>query len=272
MGPGVPGTVSDASGEVSRLPDDLARRLGHMGSPSVRVATERGFRGSADQMAGAYVGDPRLAPQAADETAVLDAPGPRVFVLAGVNGAGKSSLAGALVLRLGGDFFNPDEAARAFAQGGAEANGHAWRSGIVMLEHAIATGGHYAFETTLGGRSVPLALGRVLDSGGEVHMRYLGLDGVERHLDRVRRRVAGGGHDIPEAKIRERYVQSPRHLEDILPRLTSLEFFDNSADLDASGRPTPRRLLTMERGRVLWHSPIDTLPGWASGIVRAALR
>lgn len=38
---------------------------------------------------------------------------PRIYVLAGVNGAGKSSIGGAAFRQFGSDYYNPDEAARA---------------------------------------------------------------------------------------------------------------------------------------------------------------
>ena len=41
----------------------------------------------------------------------------RLLVLAGPNGSGKSSVAGALLRQHGGDYFNPDEVARAIAAG-----------------------------------------------------------------------------------------------------------------------------------------------------------
>ena len=37
---------------------------------------------------------------------------------------------------------------------------------------------------------------------------YLRLPSVERSIDRVRRRVEAGGHDIPETIIRRRYARS----------------------------------------------------------------
>ena len=37
---------------------------------------------------------------------------PRLYALAGVNGAGKSSVGGAMIRASGADYFNPDEAAR----------------------------------------------------------------------------------------------------------------------------------------------------------------
>ena len=36
---------------------------------------------------------------------------PRIYVLAGVNGAGKSSIGGAAFRQSGGDYYNPDEVA-----------------------------------------------------------------------------------------------------------------------------------------------------------------
>lgn len=41
---------------------------------------------------------------------------PSIHVLAGVNGAGKSSIGGAAVRQHGGEYFNPDEAARALRE------------------------------------------------------------------------------------------------------------------------------------------------------------
>ena len=38
---------------------------------------------------------------------------PRIYVIAGVNGAGKSSIGGAAFRAFGADYYNPDEAARA---------------------------------------------------------------------------------------------------------------------------------------------------------------
>jgi predicted ABC-type ATPase len=59
---------------------------------------------------------------------------PRIYVLAGVNSAGKSSIGGAAFREQGADYYNPDEAARALmaAHAGlkqAEANSAAWRRG-----------------------------------------------------------------------------------------------------------------------------------------------
>jgi predicted ABC-type ATPase len=80
-------------------------------------------------------------------------------VVAGTNGAGKSSVAGAMFRQAGADYFNPDEAtARILAANPdistAEANSAAWHEGKHLLERAIAERLDFAFETTLGGHTI----------------------------------------------------------------------------------------------------------------------
>ena len=84
---------------------------------------------------------------------------PVLFVLAGVNGAGKSSIGGDIVLRGHGMvWFNPDQFARPLIKAGwpvAQANATAWKHGESLLLAAIRDGKNHAFETTLGGRTMP---------------------------------------------------------------------------------------------------------------------
>ncbi|GJG86408.1 hypothetical protein tb265_15890 [Gemmatimonadetes bacterium T265] len=210
-------------------------------------------------------------------------PGPphsfaRITVIAGVNGAGKSSIVGETIRARGGAYFNPDEEARALRAEDpglphAAANARAWDAGRAGLERAIARREDFAFETTLGGATIAMLLGRALDTGIEVVMRYVGLDSPERHIARVRARVARGGHDIPEAKIRERYRRSREHLVALLPRLTSLLVYDNSVegDPDAGVAPALRLLLHIATGRIIAVAPAVEIPVWAHPIVSAAI-
>lgn len=46
-----------------------------------------------------------------------------------------------------------------------------------------------------------------------VALIYLRLPSVEMSIERVRRRVAAGGHDIPEQVIRKRFAKSVAYLE-----------------------------------------------------------
>lgn len=200
-------------------------------------------------------------------------------MLAGVNGAGKSSIAGATFRAAGADYYNPDEAARSLRAanprlGAAEANSAAWHQGRRLLERAIAERRDFALETTLGASTIPRLLAQAAAQGIEVRVWYVGLDSPERHLARVRSRVRGGGHDIPEADIRRRYDHSRLNLIELLPRLAALRVYDNSIEADpAAGRaPSPVLVLHMEGGRIVGPADLARTPAWAKPIVVAALK
>ena len=204
---------------------------------------------------------------------------PCIYVLAGTNGAGKSSIAGAMFLAKGAGFFNPDDAAARIRQAKphlseAEANSQAWNQGTRLLQRAIAERLNFAFETTLGGNTVPALLSSALSAGLEVRVWYVGLSSVELHIARVKARVEKGGHPIPEQKIRERFHRSRVNLIRLLPRLTELLVYDNSneADPDAGRRPEPKLLLHMAAGKIVGTSDLQLVPGWAKPILAAALK
>lgn len=202
----------------------------------------------------------------------------RIGVIAGVNGAGKSSVIGATILEKGGVYFDPDKETRALLRHRpaltlAEANALAWQLGKRGLERAISEHANFTFETTLGGRTITRLLERALDNRLEVVMRYVGLDSVERHVARVAARVERGGHHIDEARIRQRYTSSREHLISLLPRLTDLIVYDNSVERNPEDgeAPEPMTVLKMEDGRIRFIPPIETIPAWARPIVAAAI-
>jgi predicted ABC-type ATPase len=204
---------------------------------------------------------------------------PRIYVLAGTNGAGKSSIGGAMLLERGGEFFNPDDGARRILSSNpgisqADANGAAWYEGKRLLERAIAEKLDYAFETTLGGKTITSLLQQALSGGIEVRIWYVGLEGAELHIQRVRSRVAHGGHDIPEDRIRERYTQSRLNLIELLPKLTELMLNDNSEEADpkTGTAPQPKLILHLLRGKAVGSCDLNRVPQWAKSIVVAAIR
>ncbi len=156
----------------------------------------------------------------------------------------------------------------------AEANIAAWHEGKRLLEHAVAERLDFAFETTLGGTTIASLLDQALSQGIEVRVWYVGLEGADLHLVRVRSRVAEGGHDIPEERIRERYIQSRLNLIRLLPRLTELLVYDNSEEANprTGAQPQPRLILRMVQGKVRETCPLIRVPEWAKPILAAALK
>lgn len=205
---------------------------------------------------------------------------PVLYVLAGVNGAGKSSIGGHLLECAGMPWFNPDTFARELAaESGCDqtaANAQAWTEGMRRLDAAVAQGHSHAFETTLGGNTVAQKILAATQTH-DVLVWFCGLTTPEQHLVRVRARVAAGGHDIPEAKIRERYPRAQMNLISLMPYLAQLQVYDNSTDVAPfESVPDPVLVLEMECGRLLWPEPSDgdslrNTPAWAKALMEAAL-
>ncbi len=205
---------------------------------------------------------------------------PVLFVLAGVNGAGKSSIGGDIVLRGHGlGWFNPDQFARPLIKAGwpvSQANATAWKHGERLLLAAIKDRKNHAFETTLGGRTMPKLILEATKTH-DVLMWFCGLSSPEKHIARVKGRVAAGGHDIPEAKIRERCVTALTNLIDLMPQLAQLRIYDNSIDA-AKGQPIPDPVPVAEMalGRLVWPAPDDAgalarTPHWAKPLLLAGM-
>jgi len=203
---------------------------------------------------------------------------PVIWVLAGTNGAGKSSIGGAIIRAHGEDYFNPDEATRKLRAADPSldesgANSAAWQEGKRLLERAIAERKDFAFETTLGGNTITDLLRQAIALGFSVKIWYAALASAELHIARVKARVARGGHDIPDAKIRERYDQSRLHLVDLLPGLSELRVHDNSDERDPGSGvpPRPRLLLHMSQGAIVYVCDLSTAPDWIKPILTAAI-
>jgi len=203
---------------------------------------------------------------------------PIIAVLAGVNGAGKSSVAGGFLQKEGDTFFNPDTVAQQIRNLHPDipltmANAHAWQIGKSLLEQAIAGERDYRFETTLGGRTIAQLLEKAARSGHRLRIWFCGLASADLHLQRVQSRVAHGGHDIPADKIRERWNRSRENLIRLLPLIDHLRVYDNSAEADpAEGlKPKPVLLLEMRRGKITAPADLSGAPDWAQPIIAAAI-
>ncbi len=175
-------------------------------------------------------------------------------------------------------WFNPDAFARelmtATGCDQAEANTLAWHEGLRRLDEALAQGRTHAFETTLGGDTMAARIAAAGHSH-EVLVWYCGLSSPEQHIARVNARVAAGGHDIAEAKIRERFATSMANLIALLPHLAQLRAFDNSVDVvPGAAVPDPVLMADVRAGRLIWPTTLDSLrltPEWAKALVEAAM-
>jgi predicted ABC-type ATPase len=199
----------------------------------------------------------------------------RITVLAGVNGAGKSSVAGESIIQSGGEYYNPDIMTRSIMEKrGAslyEANSEAWQKGKDALERAIASCGSFTFETTLGGNTITeILLHAAEEKKAEIHLLFVGLSSVELYIKRVKQRVSQGGHDIPEDKIRSRYTTSPQNLIRLIPFLSSLYVYDNSASGDPT--PAPIKLAYVDNNEIKHMANREQIADWAKPIITTIMK
>ena len=198
-----------------------------------------------------------------------------ITVLAGVNGAGKSSIGGSALRASGQDWYNPDEVARELQRRFPdrptnEINERVWREGLRRLKQAILTDTHFAFETTLGGNTITGTLLDAIAGGIRVDVWFCGLASVDLHIQRVAERVARGGHDIPENLIRKRYRCSMRNLCRLAPGLHQLAVYDNSLALERNHKPQLRKLLQARDKRLLYYE--TDMPEWAKPVAAVCLQ
>ena len=83
-------------------------------------------------------------------------------------------------------------------------------------------------ETTLTGKTILKIIDKAKDLGYKIHLYYIGIDNPEIAKERVKNRVARGGHGISSNLIEKRYYESLQNLEKIIYQCDSIEIYDNS--------------------------------------------
>ncbi len=169
---------------------------------------------------------------------------PRVVVLAGINGAGKTTASRDLLINVLKIpvFTNADAVARGLNSLNPESE--AFRAGRIMLDWMRTLADQkrdFAFETTLSARTYAPWLKGLRQSGYEVYVYYYWLDSAELAVARVAERVRAGGHHIPDQDVRRRYGRSVKNFLDLYrPIADYWEVMDNSfgqRELLAVGNP-----------------------------------
>jgi predicted ABC-type ATPase len=185
-----------------------------------------------------------------------------MFIVAGPPGGGKSSLFS--LSDFADHVFNADDRAAELNAGSYEGISLSVRA-VVNREfeqfvHAnIEAGTSFALETTLRS-TITFEQSRLArDNGFRVFMRYVGLDTVEHHIERVIRRAARGGHSASDRTLRSIHASSLRNLPFSLnPEKSGIEIvrvYDNS-----QFERRPRLALEARQGRIIRVS--DAFPGW----------
>jgi predicted ABC-type ATPase len=156
---------------------------------------------------------------------------PTIYVIAGCNGAGKTTFANEFLpkevkcLR----FLNADEIARGLSPFKPSAGAvQAARLLLTQIEDCLRRRETFALESTLSGKTYIRLFQRARKLGYEIEVHYLWLSSPAQAIARVRQRVKLGGHDVPVGDIRRRFKRSLVHLtEDYLPLATRWAVWDS---------------------------------------------
>lgn len=160
---------------------------------------------------------------------------PTLWIVAGPNGSGKSSLYGASNLKeFGGSVWiiNPDlltshiAAKEQLDQVGA--NLESVRRIEQWLYASLATYRTIGVETVLSTDKYRRLVTAAREAGYRTRMLYVLLDSADRQVERVRLRVATGGHDVPEEAIRRRRARSFEQLAWFADAMDACDVYDNS--------------------------------------------
>jgi len=159
---------------------------------------------------------------------------PSVIVLAGLNGAGKTTAARTLLaeyLKLR-TYVNADVIAQGLA--GFDPDSAAIEASRIMLERLRALADQradFAFETTLAARSYAHWLKELRQTGYHVQLIYVWVPSPDFAVARVAQRVSVGGHHVQEATIRQRYERSLRNFFQLYRfAVSAWKVYDNILD------------------------------------------
>lgn len=157
---------------------------------------------------------------------------PKIIVIAGCNGAGKSTIAPHLLRDAFGlkDFVNADTIAQGLSAFAPESVSiEAGRLMLKRLKDLAKERKSFSFETTLATRFYANWLGKLQQKGFEFYLIFLWLESPKLACQRVRERVSLGGHNISEDVIYRRYFKGLRNFFELYkPIANSWTIYDNS--------------------------------------------
>jgi predicted ABC-type ATPase len=156
---------------------------------------------------------------------------PALWLIAGPEGVGRTTYAVRHIREVAGSvhFVNLDEIARGLSPlAPGVARGDAARVALDRARQFIAERTAFSMETTLSGAAQLRLAERALAAGMAFHLLYFAVATPEVCIRRVARRVAEGGHAVPEPDIRRRFARSLERFPAYANRATTWRVLDNS--------------------------------------------
>ena len=156
------------------------------------------------------------------------------FIIAGANGAGKSTFAEAFLPHEVNCFYfvNADMIAKGISP--FRPKNSRLEAGKILfrkIEEYSNNGITFAFESTLSGTGHLRRIESLKKKGYRIIIYYIRLVSDELAVERVKCRVKEGGHNVPEIDIRRRFTRSWQNFTKLYRNLADEWIvFDNSGD------------------------------------------
>lgn len=184
---------------------------------------------------------------------------PRLFIISGCNGSGKTTASYTMLPELLGcsQFVNSDEFAKSLSPfDPSAASVSASRLMLTKTHYLFDRNEDFCIETTLATRSLLLMIQDAKERGYSVTILYFWLNSPELAIMRVRDRVAAGGHNIKDEIIRRRYWMGLRYFfNDYSPVCDRWILVDNSRypfTVVAEGNHTDTYIRNSDKFEFIW--------------------
>jgi predicted ABC-type ATPase len=191
--------------------------------------------------------------------------GDKIFtIIAGINGAGKTSLYRVLHPTVDlGERINIDELALEHSGDWRDPRSqiYAGREAVARIRSCIENGRSFHLETTLPGASIIRHINLAKEHGFKVMLYFVGVDNVKVAMERVHLRMANGGHGVPDEFILKRYAALNGNLKQVLPLCDGAILFDNTVKFRQIAFLEDKRLIDCDSDLPYWFIDfIDELP------------
>ncbi len=139
----------------------------------------------------------------------MDTSNKLLYIIAGANGSGKSTLAEILLKEKNLEFLNADEIAKKIAPDSINSVPiSAGKEYFKKLDLFLKLQKSFAVESTLSGNNIKRIIKKAENQNYKIVLVYSFLQNCTTCIERVKKRVENGGHNVPEADIIRRYYKS----------------------------------------------------------------
>jgi predicted ABC-type ATPase len=186
----------------------------------------------------------------------------QIWLLAGGNGAGKSTFYRIFLAPRGIKLLNADLIAKEINPENPEKVSYEAANLVGrLLEDLLDQGISFCYETVFSHESKIDFVGKAIARGYEIILVYIHLDNPELNEARVHQRVTTGGHNVPVDKIYTRIPRTMKHIAKVLPLVSEARLLNNSYRDDPF-----KQVAIVKKGQRTY--VIDPLPDWAEAILR----